>query len=64
MVRIAFDNPPVLLLGVLTAKPYLILDRSVALIVGGIAGVDRDTGHRRHSFGRVFDDRRLSFAAS
>lgn len=42
VVGILLDNLPALLLGVETADAELIGDRSVALVVGGIAGLDRD----------------------
>ena len=44
-VDIAVDNRPALLLGMETAQPQLILNRRVALIFRGVAGVERDFDH-------------------
>lgn len=41
-VRIAVDDAPTLALGASAANPKLVFDGSVAPIVGGIAGVERD----------------------
>ena len=63
MIRIALDDVPALFIGMLATKAELILDRGVALIVGGIAGVERTANHEGHSPGGRLSDRRLSFTA-
>ena len=45
LVGIALDQLPALALRVLSAQPELILDRGLALVVRGVAGVDGDLGH-------------------
>jgi hypothetical protein len=44
-VLVGADDLPALALRLLAANAKLVLDRSVALVVGGIAGVERDAGH-------------------
>ena len=45
LVGIALDQLPALALRVLSAQPELALDRGLALVVRGVAGVDGDLGH-------------------
>jgi len=44
-VVIGADDRPCLALGLLPAKPELVLDRAFALIVRRIAGIKRNAGH-------------------
>ena len=46
-VGIGFHDGPALADGALPALAQLVLDGSVTLVVGGIAGVERNAGHRR-----------------
>ena len=56
-ILVGADDLPLLALRLLAANAKLVLDRRVALIVRGIAGIERDAGHRpsptvRRRFGR------------
>ncbi len=44
-IGIDVHDLPALARGALPAQPHLVLDRGVALLVGGVAGVDRGAGH-------------------
>ena len=44
-VVIALGHHPALLLGVDPAQAQLVLDRGLALLIGGIAGIERDAEH-------------------
>src|SRR5580765_5059866 len=59
-VRIAVDDGPAFALGFGTAKAKLVLDRSVALIVRGVTGVERGL-HGASLFGEAIAGRALPF---
>jgi hypothetical protein len=42
------DDRPLLVLGLLPADAQLVFDRRIALIVGAIAGIQANAGHRKH----------------
>ncbi len=44
-VLVAVHDGPALSLGVQAAQSQLILDRGLALVVGGVAGIERNAGH-------------------
>src|SRR5271168_5510719 len=46
-ILISADNRPLLALGLLPADAQLVFNRRIALIVGGIAGIQGNAGHRR-----------------
>ena len=46
-VGVGLHQRPACGLDALPAQPHLVLDRGLALPVGGIAGIDRGAGHGR-----------------
>ena len=46
-ILVGADDYPILARGLLPADAQLVFDRRIALIVGGIAGIQGNAGHRR-----------------
>ncbi len=60
-VRVAVNNGPALALGTDAAKPKLVLNRGIALIVGRITGVERSSLETASLFAETFAGGALLF---